>query len=70
VKGSEDMLYWGHVGIVGGGTCGGAEIDGGLGGEGGEEESCEREDREFHGSMFIRISITPISAMHAILSGK
>jgi hypothetical protein len=65
VEGIEDALYGSHVSVVGGGGGGGAEIDGGGGGEFGEEEESEREDRDFHGSMFIRISIILISAMRA-----
>ena len=49
VEGIEDALYWGHVGIVRGVSGGGTEIDRGLSGEAGEEESGEREERGFHG---------------------
>jgi hypothetical protein len=70
VEGAEDLLHWGHVGVVGGVRGGGAEIDGGRSGERSCEKEGEREEREFHGSMFIRITITLISAMHARPSGK
>jgi hypothetical protein len=69
VEGVEDLFDWDHVGVVGGAGGRGAEVDGGVSGEEGEEESGEREKRGFHGSMFIRISITLISSIRAILSG-